>query len=124
MILLAEIVDFQRFPHPRELMAYLGLVPSEYSSGEAQRRGAITKAGNTHARRALVEAAWHYRTRPASGVRCAAAPRTSRPPLSLMPGERSSVSIGVIAISSDMANGHRWLLWPWRASSWASSGRR
>src|SRR5262249_30792003 len=64
MILLAEIVDFQRFNHPRELMAYLGLVPSEYSSGDTQRRGAITKAGNTHARRALVEAAWHYRHRP------------------------------------------------------------
>jgi transposase len=64
MILLAEIVDFQRFRHPRELMAYLGLVPSEYSSGPAERRGAITKAGNSHARRALVEAAWHYRHRP------------------------------------------------------------
>jgi len=48
MILLAEIVDFQRFTHPRELMAYLGLVPSEYSSGDRERRGAITKAGNTH----------------------------------------------------------------------------
>ena len=67
MILLAEIVDFQRFPHPRELMAYLGLVPSEYSSGDTQRRGAITKAGNSHARRALVEAAWHYRHRPRVG---------------------------------------------------------
>src|SRR5262249_53101434 len=64
MILLAEIVDFQRFRHPRELMAYLGLVPSEYSSGDTQRRGAITKTGNTHARRVLVEAAWHYRHRP------------------------------------------------------------
>ena len=67
MILLAEIVDFQRFPHPRALMAYLGLVPSEYSSGQTQRRGAITKAGNTHARRVLVEAAWHYRHRPTVG---------------------------------------------------------
>jgi len=64
MILLAEIVDFQRFRHPRELMAYLGLVPSEYSSGSAERRGGITKAGNSHARRVLVEAAWHYRHRP------------------------------------------------------------
>jgi transposase len=67
MILLAEIVDFQRFEHPRALMAYLGLVPTEYSSGEAQRRGAITKAGNTHARRVLVEAGWHYRHRPTVG---------------------------------------------------------
>ncbi len=64
MILLAEIVDFQRFRHPRELMAHPGLVPSEYSSGGGKRRGAITKAGNNHARRALVEAAWHYRHRP------------------------------------------------------------
>lgn len=64
MILLGEIVDFQRFQRPRELMAYLGLVPSEYSSGQLERRGAITKAGNTHARRVLVEAAWHYRHRP------------------------------------------------------------
>ena len=51
IILLAEVVDFQRFRRPRELMAYLGLVPSEYSSGETQRRGALTKAGNSHERR-------------------------------------------------------------------------
>jgi transposase len=67
MILVAEIVDFQRFRRPRELMAYVGLVPSEYSSGEAEHRGAITKTGNAHARRALVEAAWHYRHRPTVG---------------------------------------------------------
>jgi transposase len=64
MILVAEIVDFQRFHRPRALMAYLGLVPSEYSSGDRERRGALTKAGNSHARRVLVEAAWHYRHRP------------------------------------------------------------
>jgi transposase len=67
LILLAEIVDFQRFRRPRELMAYLGLVPSEYSSGESHRRGALTKAGNSHARRVLIEAAWHYRHRPRIG---------------------------------------------------------
>jgi transposase len=67
MILLAEIGDFRRFQRPRELMAYLGLVPSEYSSGDRERRGALTKAGNTHARRVLVEAAWHYRHRPGLG---------------------------------------------------------
>lgn len=64
MILLAEVVDFQRFPRPRELMAYLGLVPSESSTGDTQRRGALTKTGNAHARRVLIEAAWHYRHRP------------------------------------------------------------
>jgi transposase len=67
MILLVEIGDFRRFERPRELMAYLGLVPSEYSSGEREHRGALTKAGNTHARRVLVEAAWHYRHRPGLG---------------------------------------------------------
>ena len=64
MILVAEIVDFQRFRSPRQLTAYLGLVPSESSSGERERRGALTKAGNSHARRVLIEAAWHYRHRP------------------------------------------------------------
>ncbi len=72
MILLVEVVDFQRFERPRQLMAYLGLVPSEHSSGDAQRRGALTKAGSTHARRALVEAAWHYRHRPGLGPALAA----------------------------------------------------
>jgi len=67
MILVGEIVDFQRFRGPRELMAYLGLVPSEYSSGDRERRGALTKAGNSHARRVLIEAAWHYRHRPTAG---------------------------------------------------------
>jgi transposase len=63
-------------------MADLGLVPSEYSSSDLQRRGALTKAGNTHAGRALVEAAWHYRHRPALGHRLAqrseGQPRESR----------------------------------------------
>lgn len=61
--LVAEIGDFRRFAHPRELMAYAGLVPSEHSSGSRQQRGRITKTGNAHVRRLVVEAAWHY-TRP------------------------------------------------------------
>jgi transposase len=56
--LVAELGDLTRFRSPRELMAYLGLVPSEYSSGPTMRRGAITKAGNPHVRRLLAEAAW------------------------------------------------------------------
>jgi transposase len=59
--LVAEMGDLTRFESPRELMKYLGLIPSEYSSGEHRRQGAITKAGNTHARRVLVEGAWAYR---------------------------------------------------------------
>jgi transposase len=61
--LTAEIGDMQRFSHPRQLMAYLGLVPSEHSSGDRVTRGSITKAGNGHARRLLTEAAWNYRFR-------------------------------------------------------------
>lgn len=63
--LVAELHDFRRFRSARELMAYLGLIPSERSSGGSERRGSITKAGNRHARRLLVEAAWHHRHRPA-----------------------------------------------------------
>jgi len=58
--LVVEIGDIRRFDHPRRLMAFLGLVPSEHSSGPSVRRGGITKAGNPHARRLLAEAAWAY----------------------------------------------------------------
>jgi transposase len=64
LVLLAEIGDFTRFANPKSLMAYLGLVPSEYSSGARRRQGSITKTGNSHARRVLVEAAWKYQYRP------------------------------------------------------------
>jgi transposase len=62
--LCAEVSDFRRFGSPRALAAYLGLVPSEDSSGERRRQGAITKAGSAHARRLLVEAAHHYSRAP------------------------------------------------------------
>ena len=65
--LVAEIGDIGRFAHPRQLMAYLGLVPSEHSSGDRVTRGAITKTGNAHARRLLTEAAWNYRFKPRIG---------------------------------------------------------
>jgi transposase len=61
VILIAELGDLTRFDTPRKLMSYVGLTPSEYSSGNRRRQGGITKAGNTHARRALVEGAWAYR---------------------------------------------------------------
>lgn len=57
----AEVGDLSRFDTPQQLMAYLGLVPSEYTSGTSVRRGAITKTGNAHARRVLVEGAWAHR---------------------------------------------------------------
>ena len=79
MLLLAELHDVQRFPTARALMAYLGLVPGEHSSGQRHRRGPITKTGNTLARRLVVEAAWHYRHRP--GVsRTLAQRRSGQPP--------------------------------------------
>jgi transposase len=61
VVLVAEIGDFRRFANPRQLMAWLGLVPSEHSSGAKVERGGITKAGNSRARRVLVEGAWSYR---------------------------------------------------------------
>jgi transposase len=68
MLILAELHDFRRFPTPRALMAYLGLVPGEHSSGEQHRRGRITRTGNALVRRLLVETAWHYQHRPGVGV--------------------------------------------------------
>jgi transposase len=64
MTLVTELHGFMRFQSPRALMNYLGLVPSEDSTGERRRQGSITKTGNGHVRRILVEAAWHYRHRP------------------------------------------------------------
>ena len=63
--LVTELHSIEHFDRPSRLMAFVGLVPSEASSGERQRRGAITKAGNGHARKLLVEAAWHARHKPA-----------------------------------------------------------
>ena len=68
ILLLAELHNFRRFPSARALMAFLGLVPSEDSSGEKHRRGRITRAGNALARRLLVETAWHYQHRASIGV--------------------------------------------------------
>jgi transposase len=65
--LCSEIGDFERFARAEQLMSYVGLVPSENTTGENRRLGAITKTGSGHARRLLVEAAWHYRKRPAIG---------------------------------------------------------
>ncbi|WP_417349952.1 IS110 family transposase [Ferrimonas sp.] len=62
--LMAELGDLRRFTNPRQLMNFVGLTPSERSSGTRERRGNITKCGNTHARRILIEAAWAYRFSP------------------------------------------------------------
>jgi transposase len=66
--LCAEIGDFERFARAEQLMMYIGLVPSENTTGQQRRLGSITKTGSGHARRLLIEAAWHYRKRPAIGT--------------------------------------------------------
>ena len=67
MVLATELADWRRFGSARELMAYSALVPREHSSGERQPRGSITKAGNSHVRHVLVQAAWSYRFAPKVG---------------------------------------------------------
>jgi transposase len=79
MLIVAELHDFRRFDSARALMAFLGLVPSEDSSGEKHRRGRITKMGNALVRRILVEASWHYQHRPSVG-RALASRRKGQPP--------------------------------------------
>jgi transposase len=66
--ILAELGKISRFPAPRQLMGYSGIVASEHSSGERSRRGGITKTGNAHLRRVVIEAAWAYRHRPRLGA--------------------------------------------------------
>ena len=68
MVLATEIVDWRRFEHPRQLACYLGLISREDSSGDRTRLGSITKAGNSHCRHVLVQAAWSYRHRPQTSV--------------------------------------------------------
>jgi len=89
MTLAAELHDFRRFQSPRQLMAYLGLVPSEHSSSESRRLGSITKAGNCHARRVLIESSWHYRHPPRVGPK--------------LRGRRQGQSAAVIAIADKAA---------------------
>ena len=67
--IVAELGNIARFDTPRQLMGYSGVVPSEDSSGKRKRQGSITKTGNAHLRRIVVEAAWSYRHRPAVGPR-------------------------------------------------------
>jgi len=64
---VAEVGDFRRFPTAGDFMSYVGLIPTEQTSGDTRRRGPITKTGNAHVRRLLVESAWHYRRQPRIG---------------------------------------------------------
>jgi len=80
MTILSELIDLNRFPSARKLMDFVGLVPGEYSSGGKQWRGSITKSGNVHVRRVLVEAAWHYRHSPRSTGAAIKKRREGQPP--------------------------------------------
>lgn len=77
--LAVEIGDFRRFDKPTKLTAFIGIVPSEYTTDSKRRLGSITKAGSSHARRLLVEAAWHYRRPPSIGKTLASRQRDSDP---------------------------------------------
>jgi transposase len=88
LTIAAELGDPRRFPSARGLMAYVGLIPSEHSSGTKRARGAITKTGNAHVRRVLVEAAWHYRHHPFIGKQLRRR-QTGAPPTALIPAWRA-----------------------------------
>lgn len=79
LTLVSEVADFRRFPSAAAFMAFCGLVPSEYSSGERTRRGHITHAGNPHLRTQLVESAWAYKHRPGVGTNLKARQRAQCP---------------------------------------------
>jgi len=81
VVIAAELSCMSRFATPRQLMGYLGLVPGEHSSGERTRRTGITRTGNRHARRILVEASWAYRHRPALTPRLKARNEGLAPPI-------------------------------------------
>ncbi len=86
--LVAELHDVRRFASAPALMAYLGLVPSEHSSGEHRRCGGITKTGNRHVRRLLIETAWHYRHKPTVGVKLVKR-RHGQPPVVIARADRA-----------------------------------
>ncbi len=85
MIVISEVIDFSRFSNPKELMSYLGIVPSEYSSGGTVRKGSITKCGNKRVRRALIEASHHYRHKPVVSIKMKKQLEQTDPELRLAP---------------------------------------
>ena len=121
--LVAELGDITRFANPRQLMAYLGLVPSEHSSGGTRRQGGITKAGNGAARRMLIEAAWSYRF-PARISREQLLRQEVWPSRSAIPrGRHRNDFAGGIASSRGQESHRPWSPPRSRASWQASSGR-
>jgi transposase len=117
-VIAAEIGDLRRFKTARQLMAFLGLVPSEHSSGQSTRRGPLTRTGNGHVRRILVEAAWHYQHSPslskvlrkrqegvADGVRKIAweAQKRLHMRLTQLLRDRKAINKSIVAIARELA---------------------
>ena len=121
--LVAEIGDFGRFTSPRQLMAWLGLVPKEHSSGRKVARGNITKAGNARARRVLVEGAWTYRLPARMGEEIIRRNRACRRPSRRSPGRHRCDCASAIAGCCTQAS--RKTSSPWRSlESWQHSPGR
>ena len=126
--LCAEIGEWGRFDHPDQLAGYLGIVPSEHTTGAQRRLGSITKAGSTHARRLLIEAAYHYRRGPAVGETLERRQRGQAPEIiniawraqrrlnarwrQLKDARRKPNGIVAVAIARELA-GYRWEMTTW-----------
>ena len=120
--IVAEVGDIRRFRTPRQLMAYAGMVPSEHSSGSHTRRGAMTKSGNAHLRRAVIESGWHYRHKPVVSD-CASANARRRRQHVRSHGRRSSGCTSDTTVSSSGGSFHRRRWSQSGVSCWDSSGR-
>lgn len=118
---VAEVGDLSRFT-PRRLMAFLGLVPSEYSSGERRRQGAITKTGNAHVRRVLCEAGWAYVHQPAISARVLKRQEGPSRRSGTSPGRRSCACASASSISVPSASTATRSTPPLPANWWASCG--
>jgi hypothetical protein len=110
--LVAEVGDFSRFANPRQLMAYLGLLPSEHSSGRTVHRAGITKVGNALARRALIEGAWTYRMQPRVSASCTTVSRLCRKSSETSAGRLRSGFAPVTAASPRRGSPKSWSLPP------------
>ena len=119
---LAELGDLTRFDSPRQLMSFLGLVPSEHSSGSRRRQGGITRTGNGHVRRVLVQAAWNYRF-PARKTAHLQRKAASAPPrCKRLHGRRRSGCVADTGISAMQENRSARSRLPWPGNWPASSG--
>jgi len=115
--LLAELGNLNRFSSPKQLAGFIGVVSSEYSSGSYLRQGAITKSGNPHARRVLIEAAWAYRHRPRTSEVIVRRQKGLPQEVKQLAWKARSASVSNIATSIRLrANPKMWSSWLWPAN--------